>query len=89
MIAWAREHTPDIGRFEHEKFCDHFRGAAGRYGVKTNWVAAWRNWMRRAQDTADERKPREQVRRATSDVKFEAHQALKEQFRHQERIALT
>lgn len=50
MIAWARQHTPLVGRAETDTFKDHFRGS----GVtKADWVATWRNWMRRAQGDAE------------------------------------
>lgn len=50
MIAWAREHTPGVGRDEHDKFCDYWRAQPGQKGVKVDWVATWRNWMRRADE---------------------------------------
>ncbi|GAB3224250.1 hypothetical protein GCM10027447_12680 [Glycomyces halotolerans] len=55
MREWARRETPDIGQSEHEKFCDYFRAAPGQKGVKRDWVATWRNWMRRAQESAPAR----------------------------------
>lgn len=52
MVEWAREHAPDVdGRRETEKFIDYWRAAAGARGVKTDWSATWRNWMRRAQES--------------------------------------
>lgn len=33
---------------EHEKFIDYFLSVSGEKGVKKDWDAAWRNWMRRA-----------------------------------------
>lgn len=33
---------------EAAKFCDHFRAAPGQRGVKVDWNATWRNWLRRA-----------------------------------------
>lgn len=33
--------------FETEKFLDHFRSKGER---KVDWLAAWRNWMRRASE---------------------------------------
>lgn len=50
MRAWARENTPDVNESEHAKFCDYWRAQPGAKGVKLDWVATWRNWMRRAQD---------------------------------------
>ena len=33
---------------EAEKFADHFWSAPGQKGVKRNWQATWRNWVRTA-----------------------------------------
>lgn len=38
----------DALRREHATFVDWCAAAAGPKGVKKNWDAAWRNWMRRA-----------------------------------------
>jgi hypothetical protein len=37
---------------EHQKFTDHWRSKAGAQGVKVDWAAAWRNWIRRSADWA-------------------------------------
>jgi hypothetical protein len=51
MVAWAREHTPHVdARRETERFIDHWRAATGKNSTKCDWIAAWRNWMRRAGD---------------------------------------
>ena len=49
MVAWAKEHTPLVGARETEAFIDYWRAQPGQKGVKTDWPATWRNWMRRAQ----------------------------------------
>lgn len=48
MRDWAKDDAPavSLGR-ETEKFCDYWRGSAG---TKADWVATWRNWMRKAQE---------------------------------------
>lgn len=33
---------------EHRRFCDYWYGVAGQRGVKLDWDATWRNWMRKA-----------------------------------------
>ena len=38
------------GKSETDKFIDHFRSASGANARKVDWPAAWRNWMRRADD---------------------------------------
>ena len=37
----------DVAR-EHAKFVDYFTAAPGQKGVKLDWDATWRGWMRRA-----------------------------------------
>ena len=55
MATWARREVPGLirtgrGKLETDRFIDHFRSASGAVARKTDWVAAWRNWMRRADD---------------------------------------
>jgi len=50
MRAWAREKMPGVNiDFETEAFCDHFRGHGKRM---CDWIATWRNWIRRAPEFA-------------------------------------
>lgn len=59
MVSWARENTPDVnGRLETESFIDYWRGAPGAKGRKRDWPATWRNWMRKAQQNAEDRNAR-------------------------------
>lgn len=56
MVAWAGRETPLVdGRRETAKFIDYWRGKPGRNGTKLDWVATWRNWMRKAQGDAEDR----------------------------------
>jgi len=58
MVAWAREHTPDVdGRTTTAEFIDFWRGRPGRDGYKLDWPATWRNAMRREQKRINERRP--------------------------------
>ncbi|MCS5479792.1 helix-turn-helix domain-containing protein [Corynebacterium sp. YIM 101645] len=41
---------PAFMDYEHQKFVDHFTAASGPRGVKKDWDATWRNWMRTAVD---------------------------------------
>ena len=50
-------------RWHTNKFIDYWRAATGQKGVKRDWPATWRNWMR----TESERKPN--VQNARSDPK--------------------
>ncbi len=43
--------TLDLRR-EHARFVDHWTAQPGQRGVKADWDATWRNWMRRAADDA-------------------------------------
>lgn len=49
MQDWARVHAPLVGWDQHQEFVDHWIAQPGIKGRKTNWVATWRNWMRKAQ----------------------------------------
>ncbi len=50
MVAWGEENFPNVdGEKETAKFIDHFRAASGANAVKKDWIAAWRNWIRRAE----------------------------------------
>lgn len=51
-----RGECPDLDLTrEHRKFSDHWKAAPGAKGVKADWDATWRNWMRRACDFQNER----------------------------------
>lgn len=49
MRDWATDEIPgfSVDR-EHMRFRDYWRSAPGSKGVKVDWPATWRNWMRRA-----------------------------------------
>lgn len=40
---------------EHRKFCDYWAAQPGQKGVKADWNATWRNWIRRAGENAPAR----------------------------------
>lgn len=51
LLAWAESVFPGFDTTgETEKFRDWARSAPGQKGVKRDWDAAWRNWMRRSYD---------------------------------------
>lgn len=50
MEAWATTNAPGTSMRDHDRFCDYWRAKAGRDAVKVDWLATWRNWMRRASD---------------------------------------
>ena len=44
---WAQKERPDINvRKVAEQFKDHWIAQPGQKGVKLNWQATWRNWVR-------------------------------------------
>lgn len=52
MVQWARENVPGIDhRAVTERFVDYWAGVAGAKGVKLDWIATWRNWLRREADS--------------------------------------
>jgi hypothetical protein len=55
MIAWAKQETPNVGRFATDKFLDHFSGSTTGKELKKDWDATWRNWMRSDQERFEER----------------------------------
>jgi hypothetical protein len=64
--AYADGLTKDEARREFEKFTDYWRGKPGAGGVKLDWRATFRNWMRKA---ADDKREREQRARRMSNGK--------------------
>lgn len=53
MQTWFDANIKGINsRIELEKFIDYWTSQPGQKGVKTDWVATWRNWMRRASESS-------------------------------------
>jgi len=79
MAAWAREKAPLCGPEDHEAFCDYWRSVPGAKGRKLDWVATWRNWMRKEQAARARTRPgpAQAPRRSTADERIEQAQALK------------
>ncbi len=69
--------TNDLLRSEHRKFRDYWIAQAGAKGVKLDWDATWRNWIRRAMEN---HKGSQTDTLAPADAKAARWQALKEQF---------
>jgi hypothetical protein len=78
MAEWARDNAPSCGTRDHEAFCDYWRGIPGAKGRKLDWVATWRNWMRREHErrTTNSR-TNGGARRSTTDERVAQAQALK------------
>jgi hypothetical protein len=53
MIQWALREVPTVDwRYQTKKFIDHWRQTSGSNARKSDWEAAWRNWLRRADEEA-------------------------------------
>lgn len=77
MAAWAREKAPTCGTADHEAFCDYWRSTPGAKGRKLDWVATWRNWMRREHERRTRATNARPANRAAPDDRIAAIQALK------------
>lgn len=56
LAGWAREHVPDVDiETETAQFCDHFKGESSSKGIKRDWPATWRKWMRKEQQMRQDR----------------------------------
>ncbi|GAA4762375.1 helix-turn-helix domain-containing protein [Microbacterium gilvum] len=56
MKAWAAEEVPGLDVVVHTReFVDHWRAATGASATKLDWVATWRNWMRKSHRWQGER----------------------------------
>jgi len=82
MVTWARANVPHVdGRRETERFIDHWHQASGRTASKRDWIAAWRNWMREADDRLGRNGPGRAVtpgvRPSTTDQRVAQAEALK------------
>lgn len=48
MRLWAAEEVPGVDVDASTRmFVDHWRAASGRNATKRDWLATWRNWLRR------------------------------------------
>lgn len=52
LAQWGRENAPNVnGAYETAKFIDYWRAKSGRDATKKDWVATWRNWIRKANES--------------------------------------
>lgn len=79
MLAWVREKCPLVPASEHERFVDFWTAAAGAKGVKRDWPATWRTWMRRAQDDITTGR-RPGARRSTTDDRVGQALSLRDKY---------
>lgn len=46
-LEWCRTERPDLApETVRDRFCDHWTAQSGNKGVKADWPATWRNWVR-------------------------------------------
>jgi hypothetical protein len=49
-VGFCRQHRPELDpRETFDGFRDYWIAQPGQKGVKTDWTATWRNWVRRQQ----------------------------------------
>lgn len=73
LVAWAHETFPGVDvKKETYAFIDYFTSLPGQRGLKTNWDAAWRNWIRKA----SERVPRSRQPQAPKQTNLQRNLAL-------------
>ncbi len=54
LLDWQAEHFEWVDwKLETHKFIDYWQSVSGSKGMKTNWDATWRNWVR------NQKKPRD------------------------------
>lgn len=73
MIAWGRENYPHLnGEAITAEFVDYWRAVPGAKGVKLDWPATWRNWIRRKGEQASHPgRASPNPRRATTDERLD------------------
>lgn len=58
MIQWAVDKHPLVDyHTQTEAFIDYWTSQPGQKGVKADWVATWRNWIRNSKPTLQPTKP--------------------------------
>lgn len=63
-LRWARDARPDLDlNGEIERFRDYWIAKPGKDGVKLDWTATWRNWIRNARGIPGAAAPRPAPRR--------------------------
>jgi hypothetical protein len=71
--------TPGEIERELARFRDYWRGVAGSKGAKTDWQGTFRNWLRKAADDKQNRKPAYTPRLGPADKMANAITELREQ----------
>lgn len=73
MRTWGQANHPTVdGERETAAFIDYWRSTPGAKGVKLDWQATWRNWIRRAADRAPAPANGHMPRTSTADQRVQA-----------------
>jgi len=79
LVEQIKNEVPNVDICaQHRRFVDYWIAQPGQKGVKLDWSATWRNWMRKADESNHAQIPA--IRRSTSDAGVAAIQALKTRF---------
>ncbi|MFW6024047.1 MAG: hypothetical protein ACOC8P_00330 [Dichotomicrobium sp.] len=64
-LIWATQEFPEVDHNqEAAKFRDYWLGAPGQKGMKLDWSATWRNWIRKAAERSGDGRPKGDPKRA-------------------------
>jgi hypothetical protein len=81
LMAWAQEEFPNVQlKKETYAFIDYWGSLPGQRGLKTDWNATWRNWIRKAAD----RSPRYSKPSAAPQTNLQRNMSLVQRMAEQE-----
>jgi len=79
-LEWSAENFPNVNaRKEADKFADYWASVAGQRGVKLDWSAVWRNWIRKSTEfsnSAPTEDPREKLLREMKENRAKQNQGI-------------
>jgi len=79
-LEWSAENFPNVNaRKEADKFADYWASVAGQRGVKLDWSAVWRNWIRKSTEfsnSAPTEDPREKLLREMKERRAKQNQGI-------------
>lgn len=78
LVDQMHQECPGVDlRSEHRVFADYWAAQPGQKGVKADWDATWRNWMRKAVAGSGHTTQTARTRPSTTDAGIAAIQAMK------------
>lgn len=75
-MGWARQEGHPDPKRATERFRDYWAGISGNRGVKRDWLATWRNWIRKDIDDGNRNYGGSRKTASTSDRRAAIHGAL-------------